>query len=259
MGGTELLRSFDDFIGSVVTPRIDVACRELLTVTDSAAGLDDIDHVVARSEQLSAVRRSDATRGRRGTAVVINNQRIFLVRVEIGRQTHHTLYLRAIGSREVPLFRLAQLYPVEDGLHRIGKQGGNLLLRIIQVSHARAGIASTYVGSHRRIVLRQREVENHILLQRQHLVASGLRGVAIDVLAIAIGRIEVDAVVRTVPLQELNRRVEVTGDGLHLLRSQVHDERLRIELIGDGMIAAVLTDAVEGCRATRNKKLLAVR
>ena len=43
----ELLRALDDFIGSAFSPRIDMTGGKLLTVTDSPAGLDNINHIIA--------------------------------------------------------------------------------------------------------------------------------------------------------------------------------------------------------------------
>lgn len=47
MRGAELLRALDDFIGSAFSPRIDMTGGKLLTVTDSPAGLDNINHIIA--------------------------------------------------------------------------------------------------------------------------------------------------------------------------------------------------------------------
>ena len=46
MEDAELLRALDDFIGSAFSPRIDMTGGKLLTVTDSPAGLDNINHIV---------------------------------------------------------------------------------------------------------------------------------------------------------------------------------------------------------------------
>lgn len=55
MGGTEFLGAFYDIIGSIVSPGIDVAGGELLSVADGTAGLNDVNHIIARSEQLCAI------------------------------------------------------------------------------------------------------------------------------------------------------------------------------------------------------------
>ena len=47
MRSAELLRSLNDFIGSAFSPRIDMTGGKLLTVTDSPAGLDNINHIIA--------------------------------------------------------------------------------------------------------------------------------------------------------------------------------------------------------------------
>ena len=47
MEDAELLRALDDFIGSAFSPRIDMTGGKLLTVTDSPAGLDNINHIIA--------------------------------------------------------------------------------------------------------------------------------------------------------------------------------------------------------------------
>ena len=46
MEDAELLRALDDFVGSAFSPRIDMTGGKLLTVTDSPAGLDNINHIV---------------------------------------------------------------------------------------------------------------------------------------------------------------------------------------------------------------------
>ena len=43
----ELLGAFDDIVGCAFTPCVDVACRELLSVTDSSARIDDIYYIVS--------------------------------------------------------------------------------------------------------------------------------------------------------------------------------------------------------------------
>ena len=65
-------------------------------------------------------------------------------------------------------------------------------------------------------------------------------------LAVFVGGIEIDTAVCTVPLQERHRRIEVARDGRYLLSSQVHQESLRVEVVGNGMRTAVLADATEG-------------
>ena len=45
MGCKELLRSFDDVVRRTLSPRVDVACGELLTIADSAARLYNIDDI----------------------------------------------------------------------------------------------------------------------------------------------------------------------------------------------------------------------
>ena len=207
---------------------------------------------------MRTIRRSDAACGRCSPAVVINDKRIFPVRVESRRQAYHTLNLRTVFRREVPLLHCAHIYLVQNGLHRIGKQNGCFLLHIIRIGNSHTGIATTDIGGNRRIVLRQVEGRNHIFLKRQHFKTLRLRHIAIDMSAIFVRCIEVDTAVYTVPLQEVDGRIEIARDGISLFRGLVHNECLSIEIIGDGMLAAVFPYSVKSHRTADYQKLSAV-
>ena len=258
MGLAELLRTFDDFVGRPVTPGIDVAGGELLPVTDGAAGVDDIDHIVARGEELGAVRIHHAACGGRRAAVVVDNQRILLLRVERGGQAYHTLDDGAILGGEVPRLHLAQLDFVQPFLHRVGQQGGLAFLAVVQIGHTGAGGSSAHIGHQCGIVIGHGEVVDDILLQIQHHERVLLGVVAVDVLAILVGGVEVDAAIGTVPGAIDNGRIEVAGDGRHFLGSQVHQESLHVEVVGNGQVATILADAPEGRGTARQEQLRAV-
>ena len=212
MGFTELFRSLDDLVSCPVPPSIDVAGGEFLPVTDGTAGIDDIDHIVARSEQLGTIGRSHAARGGRGAAIIIDDQRIFLLRIEGRRQTHHAFNHGAIGCRKVPRLHFAQFYLVQPFLHRIGQQSGLAFLAVVQIGHTGTGIASTHVGHQRGVVIGHREIADDILFQRQHLERCLPGVVTINVLAILVGSIEIDTAIGTIPRGIDNGRIEVTGD-----------------------------------------------
>ena len=63
--------------------------------------------------------------------------------------------------------------------------------------------------------------------------------------AIFVRCIEVDTAVYTVPLQEVDGRIEIARDGINLFRGLVHNEGLSIEIIGNRVIATILSDATE--------------
>ena len=133
------------------------------------------------------------------------------------------------------------------------------LLRVVRISYARAGVSSAHIGSHNRIVIRQREGSNHIFFKRKHFKAARLRNITVDMPAIPISRIEIDTSVHTVPLHGRHRRIEIARDSLHFLCSQIHNECLGIKVIGYGMFTAILANASESRRTARHQKLLPVR
>ena len=148
----ELLGAFDDIVGCAFTPCVNVACRELLSITDSSARIDDIYYIVSWSKQLCTIGIADATFGGSRSTIIIYDKRIFLIGVEIRRQTHHTLNGSSVWGSEVPRFCFAQFNLVQYRFHGVGKQTWSLLFHIVKISDSCIVIALSDIGSDWRVV-----------------------------------------------------------------------------------------------------------
>ena len=104
----------------------------------------------------------------------------------------------------------------------------------------------TDVSCDARIVFGQSESAGNVRFKVQLLKFSVLRRITVDVFAIAIVRIEINAPIAMIPLQRADSRVEVFSNRLYLAGSQIHDKCLCVEIIGNRMITAILSDSAEG-------------
>ena len=120
----ELTGTFDDIIGSALSPSIDMACGKLLTETDGSARIHDINHIVARSEQLGGIRIVHCLFGRCGSSVIVHDERIFLIGIELRRQTVVTGNFRTVGSLEIPVLDGSHIHLLQFLGVWIGNQSG---------------------------------------------------------------------------------------------------------------------------------------
>ena len=119
-------------------------------------------------------------------------------------------------------------------------------------------VVGTEVGSHGGILGGQHEGGNNGGLKRQLPHGAVLGRIDIDVHLVGLGHAEVDVAVGLVPDDVLDGGVEVARDGFHLACSKVHDVGLFVVVVGDGKVAAVLADAVEGLGASGKEQFRAV-
>ncbi|GFI07529.1 hypothetical protein IMSAGC006_02286 [Muribaculaceae bacterium] len=255
----EFLHTLDDLVGGPLAPRIDMACRKLLSVAGGTGGVEHIDHIIARSEKLWSIGLGDGPLRWRCATVVIDYERIFLVRIKIGRIADHPVNLRPVGRSEFPRLDFAELDFSETLGPGIGKQSAGAALQIVDTGFAGILISLAEICQ----TLRRPVAHGHGL----HIVHIGRQGVkpsrrrvkGIDTVIEPVLADEIDTAVGRIPATHaLDRRIKVARHGLDLARVQIHHKKLYVEIVGQRMVSAVVAYAAERRRRACKENAAAI-
>ena len=102
MGCQEGLGPLDDLVSSSLAPVVDVAGGEGLAVADGAAGLGHVDRVALAGPDVLGIAASVIHGHRRGSAVVINDDRIGPVGIETARVVDAAVQRLAVRQQAGP-------------------------------------------------------------------------------------------------------------------------------------------------------------
>ena len=233
-----------------------MAGRVFLAVACSAAGIQHIYHIVAAGEHLRRIEVIERCIAGRRAAVVIYYQRIFLICVEIGWQTHIAVHHGAVRCRELPRLHLAELRVAEPFLQRVVHKGGLAVVQVEQARHAVVGEAAAPVCRIAGLAVADAEATYglQVLLAKHHNLA--VRGVKLIQVAEETALAdEVYLVVHGVPYRRsFQRRIEIFCHGLHRLVAQGHYESLVVEVVGDRLRVMVGADSVERIRTAHHEQ-----
>ena len=81
----EQLGTLDDLIGGLQAPCVHVAGGEFLSEARRSARVQGVDHVSESGVHMHGITHLQRTVRRGSTAIVINDHRIFLIRIEMRR------------------------------------------------------------------------------------------------------------------------------------------------------------------------------
>ena len=253
----ETLGALDDLVGRHLTPGVHVARGEFLPEAGRPAGLQDIDDVAQRGVGVGRVAALERALRRRGTAVVVHDERVFLARVEMGRQVETAVDGIALGRDEVPVLHLAQRHVLQDLLREVDEPLALQGLEIEGIEPLRVGDAHAVVGQARGVA-GERDVLHHILVGRQLADVAIRRVEAVEAHVVAVLGREIDLVIICAPGDAADGWIECLGKRLRLFRGDIEQEELPVGQVGGLSLLDVEADTTECLARAMDEQLLAV-
>ena len=179
---------------------------------------------------------------RRATAIIIDNHRVFLIRIEMGREVVAAANRVATGVYEIPSSCLSK----SDIGHLLGIQvaheAGFLRLGIEGVEALGVG-GTLAIADHHRSGCGQRERLHDVLADGDRFDAETLAIHAIEADAVSILSGEIDVSIRFVPHSLGDVGIEVACDRRDLLVGEAHHVELMVVHAGCLALLDLLTDA----------------
>ena len=133
---TETARALDDVLGRTHSGGVDMARSPLLPEAGGPTGLEDVGHIAQRVPIVARIGQAEVARHGRTTSVVIDNEGVFLRRVEVGREVATTIDGVAPRAEEIPIGALSDAGIAQGGesveelellflfeVHDIGRRG----------------------------------------------------------------------------------------------------------------------------------------
>ena len=105
----ELFCPLDNFIGGLISPGIYVTGGEFLSEASRTAWVQSVDHVAEGCIHMHGVTELQRTVSGRGSAVVIDDHRIFPGCIEVGREIIASLNDSSVGRGEIPVVDFSEL------------------------------------------------------------------------------------------------------------------------------------------------------
>ena len=187
-------------------------------------------------------------------AVIVHDQRVFLIRVEMRGQIIASVDRVACGSLEVPVAHFAQRNIFQDRFRQVFQADSRVLFQVDGVKALRVGSTFAEVnqfGSRGG----DREIRQDIFFQRNGVDLSVGRVEYVQADTVFIFSLKVDLLVVYVPDDGLDRRVEVFAYRGYLFAGQVVDEQLTVGGIRCLSRCDVQPDAAECFSRTFNSQL----
>ena len=262
VGRHELLGSFDDVIARTFAPGAHVAGSKFLAVADGAAWVERIDHVALACQHLEGILKLQRLGRWRATAIIIDNERVFLRGIKVGWQEIETIDAVAARTLEFPVVAASDghtlVHLVEVHLaHMLGLGLGRGEGAQIHIAGTLARLSEEDGGG---VLLAQGDgVAAHT--RDGQLVLDDLarlRVEAEEAQVLAIRGVEINHTIHGRPFRAVHGRGEVAEQGLDGLGVNVVEVEARVEILGLLAFAHLAANAVEGCGAGADKEAASV-
>ena len=254
----ELLRTFDDVLGGAVAGRVHVTGRPFLPVAGGAGRKGHhIDHVTQGSVGVVGVAAFKIAARRTAAAVVVDDHRILLRRIEIRREIEAAIDHFAFRILEVPFPAFAQPDILEDRRAEIFAQLGLAFFRVHQVKPV--GVRGTLAipGHDGRGIGKAEALDQFFRdVDLPDLPILGIEAEKIDM--VAVFGSQVDLPVGPAPFGGGHAGIEITGQRLDFPGVEVHQIQLDVGHARRLAFADVLADAAEGLGAAAQQHLFPV-
>ena len=141
----ELFCSLDDFIGGLVSPGVYVTGGELLSEAGRAAWVQSVDHIAEGCIHVHGVAEFQRTVSGRGSAIIIDDHRIFPGCVEVGREIIAPLNDGPVSRGEIPVVHFSELDVFQFVSRQVVDQLCLLTLGVVAVQAVGVGYALSVV------------------------------------------------------------------------------------------------------------------